>query len=245
MFVTIPYKHNTYNMKTLIIIILLVPAAGFAQSKKELNAALAMQIATNDSLEFALKQQTAVTDSLKTELALQLKKFGYQLTYTQTLEYNVESIHKKFTECSAENSLLKEELDNCLSKGKPVTPTKPKTPENNPFGGNGGHGSGNGNNFGNDDGIGSGDGEKRYLIAKPDVSEIESEENCTIVFTVMINENGDIVGTPTVIKEKTTTTNTALILKVAQVVKAQAKYNVLKKGSEIVKTPLTIQISAK
>lgn len=66
---------------------------------------------------------------------------------------------------------------------------------------------------------------RRFLIKSPDVSAISSKKSCTILFRVIIDEKGDVIETPKVIKSSTTTTDQVLIKKVAALVKSQAKYN--------------------
>lgn len=242
-------------MKTWIILLLLTPFTVCAQSKKELQAQLLKQTATNDSLELVLKKQVVAADSLKAELALQLKKFGYQLTYTETLEHNVENIRKKFNDCTEENSRLTEELNKYTSKEKPVTSTKPKTPQTNPFGGSvNGNGKGDGNAqndspFGNDGGISKGTGpglgtdNSRVQIKTPSTDQIHSTENCTISYKVVIAPDGKVVGLPTVIPSRTTTTNKELIDSVAKLLSSDLLYNKISGTENTIKT-FTIKINA-
>lgn len=108
---------------------------------------------------------------------------------------------------------------------------------NNPFGSDGsggGNESGNGSGVGNDNGPGNGSGSgngsgggtiKRKLIRTPNTKNIDSDEDCKIVINVKVNAAGEIVGTPTHDRIKTTTNDEALIRKVIALVKAEAKYN--------------------
>lgn len=124
----------------------------------------------------------------------------------------------------------------------------------NPFGKGGsgdGPDAGRGTGFGNDDGnstgpskgTGPGGDVKRRLISKPNTNSIQSDENCTIVLRVKIDASGDIIGTPTVDRDKTKTSNTVLINQVIAIVKSQSKYSE-KKGAAPEGVILTVNISA-
>lgn len=131
-----------------------------------------------------------------------------------------------------------------------------KNPDPNPFDNDGGSGSGkgggNGGGLGSDDGNGKGDGPSgngsgnvtRYLVAKPNTSSIDADEDCKIVFTVQIAADGSIVGTPKVDRSATTTDNSSLISKVASLVKSQARYNSAK-GASVVTKKLTVDVRAR
>ena len=120
---------------------------------------------------------------------------------------------------------------------KPTTNSSTTTTaSNNPFG-NGGSGGGtqggNGTGIGNDDGNGNGPGNgngsggnvKRFLVSKPSTSTISSDEDCKIVLSVLVDENGNIVGNPQFIRAKSTSNNTQLINQIIYLVKTQAKFN--------------------
>jgi len=66
---------------------------------------------------------------------------------------------------------------------------------------------------------------RRFLIKRPDVSAIASKKSFTMMFMVVIDEKGDVVGTPKLMRSSTTTTDQVLIKKVSALVKSQAKYN--------------------
>ncbi len=66
---------------------------------------------------------------------------------------------------------------------------------------------------------------RRFLIKRPDASSISSKKKCSIVFMVIVDEKGDVIGTPKLMKSSTTTTDQKLIEKVSALVKSQAKYN--------------------
>lgn len=106
----------------------------------------------------------------------------------------------------------------------------------NPFGtggSGGGSGSGNGHGIGNDDGDGRGPGNgpgeggnvKRFLVEKPNTNNLQSDENCTIVLSVLVDPNGNIIGTPTFIKNGSSATDMTLINQVISIVKNQARFN--------------------
>lgn len=66
---------------------------------------------------------------------------------------------------------------------------------------------------------------RRFLIKRPDVSAITSKKSFSMMFMVVIDEKGDVIGTPRLMRSSTTTTDQVLIKKVAALVKSQAKYN--------------------
>lgn len=79
---------------------------------------------------------------------------------------------------------------------------------------------------GNDknDGSGSGSVSNRKMIRKPNTDAIQSDETCLIVLIVKVDGEGNIVGVPITDRSQTTTTNSALIKKVIEVVKKETKY---------------------
>lgn len=139
------------------------------------------------------------------------------------------------------------------------TPTNnPPSAQNhstNPFGGTGGSGggsgSGNGSGVGNYDGSGSGAGNgngsggaiKRTIVQKPNSSNINSDENGKVVLKVNVNENGDVVGTPTVIRDKTSIEDISVINQVISLVKSQAKWNKAP-GAAVFSTAITVSLTA-
>lgn len=125
---------------------------------------------------------------------------------------------------------------------------------NNPFGGGGsggGDGRGNGTGIGNDNGPGTGPGNgngtggnvRRYLTSKPNTTNIQSDEECTIVLSVLVDEFGNIVESPLYVKGKSTSNNMVLINQVIALVKSQAKFNKAP-GARVGKEVITLNIKA-
>ncbi len=65
----------------------------------------------------------------------------------------------------------------------------------------------------------------RYLVSTPNTDNIRSDENCTIVLSVLIDPNGAIVSNPTFVKNGSTTNDMTLINQVIRTVKNQGRYN--------------------
>jgi len=84
---------------------------------------------------------------------------------------------------------------------------------------------------------------KRVLISKPNTSQITSEETCKITLFIKIDESGKVVGTPTVDRVNTTTSNADLINQVIVLVKAEVKYTPVV-GAIVEKKRLTIQVKS-
>ncbi len=125
----------------------------------------------------------------------------------------------------------------------------------NPFGDGGsgsGSGGGNGSGLGHDNGNGNGDGDNgggsgnaaRVRIKSPNTDDIESDEACKITFILKVNADGTVQGWPAVDRNGTTTTNSALISKVAGVVKAQTRYNEVK-GAKVASISIVIRLDAR
>jgi hypothetical protein len=142
------------------------------------------------------------------------------------------------------------------------TSTTTKKPNNdfsfNPNGGKGGGKDGkNGSGIGPDSGDGKGPGGpgkgsggssggavKRFYINTPNTSGIHNDEFCTITFRVIVDENGELVGNPTLVGgTATTTSNSGLIEQVKQLVKRELRYNAVK-GAERFTDKVMIQIKA-
>jgi len=132
---------------------------------------------------------------------------------------------------------------------------EPSTTEKSPFSGSGGKGGGNGkgkgkglgDDVGDGKGPGSGFGQggtKRTLERKPNAANIDSDENCKVVLKVSVDSDGNVIGTPTVIRDKTTTANSVVINEVIRLVKADAKYNKIAEGSPVFTTAITVNVSA-
>ncbi len=66
---------------------------------------------------------------------------------------------------------------------------------------------------------------KRQLIEFPNTHNIASDENCKIVLSVLVDPDGNIVGSPTLVKSGSTTNDMAMINQVISAVKNQAKFN--------------------
>mgnify|MGYP006199295569 CR=1 FL=1 len=125
----------------------------------------------------------------------------------------------------------------------------------NPFGtggSGGGSGTGNGHGIGNDDGNGNGPGSggdgsggnvKRFLVQQPNTNNIQSDENCKIVLSVLVDPSGNIIGKPTFVKNGSTTNDMVLINQVINIVKDQARFNKVS-GSRNVKEAIVIRINA-
>lgn len=131
------------------------------------------------------------------------------------------------------------------------------TRETSPFSGSGGKGGGKGkgkgNGLGDDDGNGKGpgfgDGQggpgKRTIIEKPSTASVDSDENCSILLKVRVDADGNVIGTPTAIRDnRTTTSNSSVINEVVRLVKEQAKFSKLPAGSAPTQEVLTIKVSA-
>ncbi len=133
---------------------------------------------------------------------------------------------------------------------------EPSSREPSPFHGTGGKGGGKGKGkdtgLGNDDGPGEGPGfgpgkggdAKRTIVKKPNAANIDSDEDCTIVLKVSVDADGNVIGTPTVIRDKTTTANSVIINEVIRLVKSEAKYNQAKEGTPVFSTAITVKVSA-
>jgi hypothetical protein len=65
----------------------------------------------------------------------------------------------------------------------------------------------------------------RFLIKVPNTDNIQSDENCKIVLTVLVDPTGTIIGSPSIVKGSSTTNNMALINQVISAVKNQAQFN--------------------
>lgn len=137
-----------------------------------------------------------------------------------------------------ELEILNIQIENLKSSKQEKPSSKlPKMPRDNmnPFTNDGGNGSGNeGNRMGDDH-------NDRYLIKRPHVSALFPEESCTIVFQVSVDEKGEILGIPAVVRVSTTASDQVLIKKVSALVKSQAKYNPVK-GAANTKKTISIQV---
>lgn len=133
---------------------------------------------------------------------------------------------------------------------------EPSSREPSPFHGTGGKGGGKGKGkgtgLGNDDGPGEGPGfgpgkggdAKRTIVKKPNAANIDSDEDCIIVLKVSVDADGNVIGTPTLIRDKTTTANSVIINEVIRLVKSEAKYNQAKEGTPVFSTAITVKVSA-
>lgn len=134
-------------------------------------------------------------------------------------------------------------------------PPSTKNPDDNPFANDGGKGPGKGGGIGGglgpDNGNGTGEGPDgdgkgnatRDRLSVPNTREVHSDEDCNIKFSIRIDENGYVVGTPTVVRAGTTTTDEVLIKKVAALVKRDTRYSP-SKGAKIVTKTIIIQVKA-
>jgi|GEM_PF-5308990 len=65
----------------------------------------------------------------------------------------------------------------------------------------------------------------RFLVKVPNTDNIKSDESCKIVLAVLVDPNGTIIGSPTIVKGNSTTNNMALVNQVINTVKNQAQFN--------------------
>lgn len=65
----------------------------------------------------------------------------------------------------------------------------------------------------------------RYLVSTPNTDNIQSDENCAVVLSVLIDPNGTIISNPTFVKNGSTTNDITLINQVIRAVKSQGRYN--------------------
>jgi len=116
---------------------------------------------------------------------------------------------------------------------------------NNPFGTGGINGENYRNTIGNDQSehIPSGEHMKRYLVEKPNTGNLQSDENCTIVLSVLVDPNGAIIGTPAFIKNNSTTNDITLINQVISIVKNQSQFNKVN-TTKHTKESISIRITA-
>lgn len=213
-------------MKILLVFSLLVAGTTFGQSKKDLKAQVASYQQRLDSINLVLEKWQHVNDSLSSEIQ---QKDQVLKDKQATLDYRTKEVET-----------LNVQIENLkLSKKEEPAPKLPKPPINrsDPFGNYDRNPSKRDHSFGKDNGDGN-----RYLVTKPNISAISSETSCKIVFQVIVDENGEIIGAPIVIREKTTTSDEVLIKKVSAVVKSQAKYNPIK-GAANTKTTISILVN--
>lgn len=176
-------------------------------------------------------------------------------TKAEKAEDTPEQMEELLTQSSS-SSHVKSGGSNHTNTTKPNNnPPSAQHVSDNPFGtggSGGGSGTGNGHGIGNDDGNGNGPGSggdgsggnvKRFLVQHPNTTNIQSDENCKIVLSVLVDPNGEIIGKPTFIKNGSTTNDMVLINQVINVVKDQAKFNKVT-GSKNVKEAIVIRISA-
>lgn len=155
----------------------------------------------------------------------------------------------------ASTSSVKSGNSNTTNTTKPNNnPPSGQNTSDNPFGtggSGGGNGRGNGTGLGDDNGSGTGPGTgdgsggavRRYLVEQPNTSNIRSDENCTIVLSVLVDEDGNIVGQPIFAKGASTTNNTVLINQVISIVKKEARFNKAP-GAKNLKQAITIRLVA-
>jgi hypothetical protein len=138
--------------------------------------------------------------------------------------------------------------------------TNTNTPNNNPSGtryvsenlfGTGGINGGSSfgrNQIGTDatkdeSGFHSGEKAKRYLVEQPHTQALQSDENCKIMLSVLVSPDGNIIGSPTLVKDGSTTNNSTLISQVISAVKNQAQFNQVTAAGNT-KEVITIRINA-
>ncbi|MDF3028398.1 MAG: hypothetical protein K0S23_2705 [Fluviicola sp.] len=195
-------------MKTLLFLSLLITGTTFSQSKKDLKAQVASYQQRLDSMNLVLEKTQRINDSLSSEIRQK----------ENALKTKQAALDKKTKELEILNAQVESFK---ASKQESPSPKFPKAPRNNPFSNDGGNGSGDG-------GSQLGTDNYRHLINDLDVSGIHSKESCTLAFRVNVGKNGEIIGAPAVIRERTTTSNEVLIKKVSALIKSQAKYSSIK-----------------
>jgi hypothetical protein len=152
---------------------------------------------------------------------------------------------------NSSNSHVKSGNSDITNTNTPTTnPSAARHVSDNPFATGGIY---DGNSFGNrnigDDQVKdnsdfkSGENIKRYLVAKPSTNTLQSDENCKIVLSVLVDPNGNIIGNPGFVKSGSTTNNTTLINQVIGIVKSQAQFNKLT-ISKNMREAITIRITA-
>jgi hypothetical protein len=141
------------------------------------------------------------------------------------------------------------QMERILAQQSSISHVKPgnsdmsntRTPNNNPSGAKhvsdkpfGTGGINDGNKFGNkigddqskdDSNFKSGEETRRYLVKQPNTNTLQSDENCKIVLSVLVDPNGLIVGSPTFVKNSSTTNDMTLVSQVSTIVKNQAQFN--------------------
>lgn len=170
---------------------------------------------------------------------------------TETTPPQMEQVLTQKTSTSS----VKSGASNTTNTTKPNdNPPSGQNTSTNPFGtggSGGGTGTGNGSGLGNDNGSGTGPGNgdgsggavRRYLVEQPNTSNIRSDENCTIVLSVLVDADGNIVGQPIFAKGASTTNNTVLINQVINIVKKEARFNKAP-GAKNLKQAITIRLIA-
>jgi hypothetical protein len=114
----------------------------------------------------------------------------------------------------------------------------------NPFGGNAERGT---SELGNDDAstvqAKKQALEKRQLIQKPNTNTIHTDEDCTLTFSVRVNSDGIIVGSPTFQSSLSTTGNSAVIQQVKQLLKAETRWN-KSSNAAMYQTTISVKLTA-
>jgi hypothetical protein len=93
-------------------------------------------------------------------------------------------------------------------------------------------------------GRGSGAAHVREMIRKPNTDVISTNETCIIVLKVIVDPEGNVVGTPTVERARTTTDNTELIRKVIEIVKKEMRYT-KSPGKAMASMTIRVKLTAK
>lgn len=84
---------------------------------------------------------------------------------------------------------------------------------------------------------------KRSLVSFPNTQPIQSNDNCKIVLSVLVDPSGKIVGNPTLLKGNSTTNDLSLINQVISTVKNQAQFNKVN-TTKNTKEVITVRIAA-
>jgi hypothetical protein len=160
----------------------------------------------NDSLKIEYPAYQSIAILYLDTAVMEVEGYAFYSGTCGSFEVNVQFIEE--SECAIDSECKELNLGLCKLK------------ETNPF--KVGNSSYPGNDKYNESGSGS--GRNRKMIRKPNTDAIQSDETCVIVLKVNVDGEGNIVGVPIADRGQTTTTNSALIKKVIEVVKKETKY---------------------
>jgi hypothetical protein len=66
--------------------------------------------------------------------------------------------------------------------------------------------------------------DKRYLLSKLGTADIRSNENCKVVVKITVNEKGELISDPILVRSGTTTSDQHVIDEVIRIVKNEARF---------------------